>query len=285
MDDTSILPPNSKAIPLTKGKFAIVDEADYDWLMQSKWFCSERGYALKRRTDRKTGEGMHRILTNPPKGMMPDHINGDRLDNRRSNLRVVNALQNAQNRGKNKNSVSMYKGVSWKVENNKWQARIRIVGKQHHIGLYDTELEAAQAYDQAAKLQHGQYARLNNVPEPKVFCGEIPVVDKDEILFAIQDAIANCGDDGHGIRRAGYCFSANEAAAAAMQVVRPYLRSPEPVSISLEVRKAISQPLDILWGYCQSALTLDKDSELQEWAKGLIERVGKLDKAWSEYVD
>jgi hypothetical protein len=146
--------------------------------MQSKWFLSERGYALRTTKNRVSGVSMHRMLLDPPKGMMSDHINGVRLDNRRCNLRIVNALQNAQNKANHKNSRSKYRGVAWKVENDKWQARIRVVKKQYHIGLYDTELEAAAAYNNAAILHHGDYSRLNVLPEgymPPKQSGECPL--------------------------------------------------------------------------------------------------------------
>jgi len=159
--------PEFRQIPLTNGGYALVYSGDYEWLMTYKWFRSERGYALQtsKRVGKNSGAGMHRVILNPPKGMVTDHINGDRLDNRRSNLRIADHLQNAQNRGKNKNSRSKYKGVAWKVENNKWQARIRIGTGQHHLGLYDTEEDAAHAYNVAAILHHGNYKRLNVLPE------------------------------------------------------------------------------------------------------------------------
>ncbi len=156
-----------KEIPLNTGAVTIVDEADYDRLMKFKWRISDKGYAMRTQTDKGKASGvlMHRMLLDPPKGFMADHINGDRLDNRRCNLRLATALENARNRTNNHNSRSKYKGVAWKVENNKWQARIRIVGKQHHIGLFDTEEDAAYAYNEAAKLQHGDFSRLNVLPE------------------------------------------------------------------------------------------------------------------------
>ena len=168
---------DTKQIPLGNGAFALVDTADFEWLMESKWFLSERGYALRRRPNRKSGEGMHRVLLDPPKGMISDHINGNRLDNRRCNLRLATPLQNSQNRGRNKVSTSLYKGVCWKVENNKWQARIRVNGKQSHIGLYETEADAARAYNAAAILNHGDYSRLNVIPGDPAPCkpDECPV--------------------------------------------------------------------------------------------------------------
>lgn len=155
--------PNS--IPVFDGAEALVDSGDYDRMMKYKWHLSSKGYAIRSVPGKSSGITMHRMIMDPPKGVMVDHINGQVLDNRRSNLRIVNALQNAQNRKKNVRSRSMYKGVSWKVANGKWQARIRVENKQFHIGLYDTELEAAVAYNNAAKLQHGVYSRLNVLPE------------------------------------------------------------------------------------------------------------------------
>jgi len=172
-----------KEIPLNKGAVTIVDESDYERLMKFKWRISEKGYAMRTQVDKGKASGvlMHRMLLDPPKGFMADHINGDRLDNRRCNLRLANALENSRNRANNHNSRSKYKGVAWKVENNKWQARIRIVGKQHHIGLFDTEEDAAYAYNQAAKLQHGDFSRLNVLPDnyvPPVDSGECPLCHK-----------------------------------------------------------------------------------------------------------
>lgn len=169
-----------KEIPLNKGAVTIVDEGDYDRLMKYKWRISEKGYAMRTQVDKGKASGilMHRMLLDPPKGFMADHINGDRLDNRRCNLRIANALENSRNRANNHNSRSKYKGVAWKVANNKWQARIRIVGKQHHIGLFDTEEDAAYAYNQAAKLQHGDFSRLNILPDnyvPPVGSGCCPL--------------------------------------------------------------------------------------------------------------
>lgn len=157
----------SRQIALTNGGYTLVDAADYEWLSRYTWYRSGKGYALQssKRPGKNSGVAMQRVILQPEKGMFADHINGDRLDNRRCNLRVVTKLQNAQNRGNNWNSLSKYKGVAWKVENNKWQARIRINLKQYHIGLYDTEEEAAAAYNQAAILHHGQYARLNMLPD------------------------------------------------------------------------------------------------------------------------
>lgn len=161
----------TKEIELTRGKVAIVDDVDFDWLNQWKWYCSERGYAARRTYDKGHREmvRMHRVIINAVEGEFVDHINCDQLDNRRSNLRIVNVRQNQWNRGANKGGSSGYKGVSYHKVSGKWCAQI--VGqhegknKKHWLGSYQTEEEAAKAYDAAATLMHGEYVKLN-FPNP-----------------------------------------------------------------------------------------------------------------------
>lgn len=99
-----------------------------------------------------------------PDGMQTDHINGDRLDNRRANLRICNGMENARNRGVSARHIeipSRYKGVSWERRAARWQAQIGCDGKKFHLGLFATEEEAARAYDAKARELHGDFARLN----------------------------------------------------------------------------------------------------------------------------
>ena len=112
-----------RTIPLGKGRAAIVDASDYDWLMQWKWTVTSKGYAY--RTSKKDGKSaaMHRLILDTPKGMVSDHINGNRLDNRRANLRICTHAGNSQNKGVSRHT-SVYKGVASKEDNNIWQARI-----------------------------------------------------------------------------------------------------------------------------------------------------------------
>ncbi len=144
---------------LNKGEATLIDPSDAEWLSKFTWHITDKGYA--RYTAPNGGVFMHKLILNTPKGMVSDHINGDRLDNRRCNLRIVTKHQNSQNRAANKPISSKYKGVGWKIDNNKWQARIRINLKQYHIGLYDSEDEAAEAYNAAALRHHGDHSRLN----------------------------------------------------------------------------------------------------------------------------
>ena len=97
---------------------------------------------------------------NPPLGMQVDHINGDRLDNRRENLRIVTNWQNQMNRGMTINNSSGYKGVRLR-RSGKWEAQIRVNKKAIFLGRFYDKLDAAHAYDDAAKKYFGEFARLN----------------------------------------------------------------------------------------------------------------------------
>jgi hypothetical protein len=106
----------------------------------------------------------HFIIGDPPPGMVVDHINGDRLDNRRANLRFCTLAQNKQNSRPYRGGTSRYKGVSWKRTGKgtgKWLARIRVDGKDIHLGFHKEEEEAAKAYDTAAIRYYGEFARTN----------------------------------------------------------------------------------------------------------------------------
>ena len=97
-----------------------------------------------------------------PYGMVVDHINHDGMDNRRANLRAATHAQNTYHRKKRSGATkSKYKGIHWRKENKKWVARIMFEGKRIHLGSFHTEIEAAKAYDRAAKKYHGEFASLN----------------------------------------------------------------------------------------------------------------------------
>jgi len=155
-------------VQLTQGKIALIDDIDAD-LAKFKWcyhyIHSENCY-VERKFNKKNYY-MHRVilermLSHPiDAGMFSDHINGNGLDNRRSNLRIVTQSQNQHNRKRNaKNRSSIYKGVT-KINENKWIAKIKFDRLQREIGTFETEIDAAMAYDQAARIQFGEYARLN----------------------------------------------------------------------------------------------------------------------------
>lgn len=106
---------------------------------------------------------LHRYLVSPLNGYFVDHINGDSLDNRLHNIRIVTYSENNRNTKSNKNTSSKYKGVSWLKESKKWRAAINIDGKKISLGCFVSESDAAIAYNEAAKKYHGEFARLNNL--------------------------------------------------------------------------------------------------------------------------
>jgi len=148
-------------IPLTRGRFTIVDAADYEWLGAHKWFASLRKHTFYAcRNGGRTLLLMHRVIMEPPKGMVVDHINGNGLDNRRSNLRVCTNAQNVRN-SRPKGSTSRFKGVYHREDMRKWCARIYHAGRQVHLGNFEDERQAARAYDRKALELFGEYAYLN----------------------------------------------------------------------------------------------------------------------------
>jgi len=161
----------AKEIPLTKGYVAIVDDEDYDFLMQWKWQVScyrQYVYATHSRFNKK-GLNMHgiileKIIGRPLiKGEMTDHIDGDTLNNRRNNLRLATNTQNQWNGKTPKTNTSGYKGVHRYKKTDKWASYMRQNGKKVFIGIFDTPEEAAIAYNRAIIMRSGEYARLNEV--------------------------------------------------------------------------------------------------------------------------
>ncbi len=157
-------PPNDEVryIALTKGKFAIVDKADYEWLSEYTWQAAHNGTKFYATTKKKRNGTiwMHRLIMNAPKGMVVDHINGNGLDNRRCNLRLCTRQQNAYN-SKRCKGTSKYKGVHFERATGKWRATITCKGEHYNLGLYDNEVEAARAYDRKAIELFGEFAYLN----------------------------------------------------------------------------------------------------------------------------
>jgi hypothetical protein len=159
-----------RRIYLGQGIFTIVEPEDYYRFNDFHWSAKIKGpsiYAV-RFIGCKNGSkiiSLHREIANPAGKLLVDHRNGNTLDNRRDNLRLATQAQNAHNsRKRNIACSSKFKGVSFhksKYGGKHWQAYISIAGRRIHLGIYMTELEAAKAYDAAARKYHGEFARLN----------------------------------------------------------------------------------------------------------------------------
>lgn len=156
-----------KEISLTLGKVALVDDDDYERIVRHKWqfYPYNAGYAV-RKGSKRNGEPrtvrMHREIMNAPKGVQIDHINGNGLDNRKSNLRFANTQQNAFNREKpSVNCSSKYKGVLKRRDDSNWVVRIKYNNRQFHLGTYQSETYAAAVYNVAAHIMFGSYCRIN----------------------------------------------------------------------------------------------------------------------------
>ena len=160
-------------ILLTQGKSALVDAADFPELSRHRWHASEnrrggRPYAVRYvRVDGRSRKIMiHRLLAGDPPGLDVDHANQDPLDDRRSNLRPATQLDNCANQGnrrRRRGTTSRWKGVSRQARGKPWQASICRACRRHHLGTFDTEGEAAWAYDAAARILFGPFARPNGL--------------------------------------------------------------------------------------------------------------------------
>jgi hypothetical protein len=163
-----------KEIKLTKGKISLVDEIDYNWLSKYNWQYNEtNGYAFRLSKQEDDGSNynrhkrrkiyMHKVINNTSNGFQTDHINGNRLDNRRVNLRTVTNRQNQQNRSIDCRNNSGYKGVHFFKRDSNWQAYITYNGKRKHLGYYSNSKLAGIVYNCVAKILFGEYANLNKI--------------------------------------------------------------------------------------------------------------------------
>lgn len=147
-------------IPLginAKDGYATVDRADA-WLAKYQWYKNHYGYAVSDTLGKS--KGMHRIILEVPDGLDADHIDRNRLNNRRSNLRIATRGQNLHNKTKLCTNTTGYKGVCYDKSRGKYMATIN----GRYIGRYPTPEQAAQAYNIKAKELHGEFALLNDIP-------------------------------------------------------------------------------------------------------------------------
>lgn len=154
-----------KTIKLTQEKVTLVDEDDYERVSKYKWCASNSGngtyYGYRKDTNGKTVL-MHRFIMNVTDAdILVDHENHDTLDNQKLNLRVCTKTNNNRNKSPHSNSTSKYLGVSWDKSRNKWKSNIYVNKRLLFLGRFNSEEDAAKAYDVVAIREFKQYANLN----------------------------------------------------------------------------------------------------------------------------
>ena len=154
-----------KTIPLSKGMNAIVDDDDSDAVSAFAWCLHSRGYAVRKGPRDSSGKRavilMHRSILSATPGTEVDHINGNRLDNRRSNLRFATSSQNHANQKLSSKNTTGAKGVSFNRKSGRYYAEIHLNHRKKFLGSFSSIASASAAYDAAARLYFGDFARTN----------------------------------------------------------------------------------------------------------------------------
>ena len=189
------------------GRVALVDDRDYELVSQHKWYVRESQATPTRRATgpyaiANTGRGranrrvtsMHVLIMGMP-GI--DHINHDGLDNQRHNLRPANHGQNGANQRAQEGRSSQYKGVSWEKRRNSWRAFIKVSQEYRSLGNYASEVEAAYAYDTAAREAFGEFACTNFPEGPTRAMLDQWQAERAQRLAAVAAALEAARFEGH----------------------------------------------------------------------------------------
>lgn len=159
-----------KEIQLTQGKKALVDDQDYEALMSSgyTWYAMKRehtyyAYGYNKESKENRYALMHRLIMCPPKNLTVDHVDKNGLNNTRANLRIASMSQQTQNTRLCKDSSTGYKGTSFVKKKGKYRAYITVKGHFKSLGYYEHSMDAAKAYNEAAKKYFGEYACPNQI--------------------------------------------------------------------------------------------------------------------------
>jgi hypothetical protein len=156
-----------KEIKLTQNKVALVDDADFEYLNQWKWYATykrNKWYARRTTSNPRMTIHMHRVIMKTPSNLEVDHIDHDSLNNQKHNLRNCSNIQNQRNQRNQIGCSSKYKGVSFNRLTGKWEAYINVNCRRIYLGLHKTELEAAKKYNDNAILHFGEFANINHIP-------------------------------------------------------------------------------------------------------------------------
>ncbi len=147
-----------KEIPVSRGYHALVDDEDYEQLIQRKWsYCC--GYAVARWNMKMIK--MHRMILGAKPGEQIDHVNLNKLDNRRGNLRMASVYDQARHHPRMKTNKTGFKGIYWRKSRSCWVAVIKVAGRRMYLGHFQDKIEAARAYDLGAILHFGEFAVTN----------------------------------------------------------------------------------------------------------------------------
>ena len=159
----------AKEIQLTQGKVALVDDDMFDYLNQWKWFAAKNHNNFYAVTNWKIFKGkqhrifMHRLIMNPEKGMIIDHLDRCGLNNQKNNLRICTKCENSRNRGLNLNNKTGFKGVYYIKFLNKYRVQIQSNKIKYHLGYFIDIKEAINTYNEAAIKFHKEFANLNKI--------------------------------------------------------------------------------------------------------------------------
>lgn len=139
----------------------LIDNEDIQMLKEYTWYLHKNGYIISN-TGSKNGIKIHRLIMNAPEDKVVDHISHNKLDNRKSNLRICTQSENTMNKSKHKNNTSGVTGVGWYKKYNKWRARIDVNKKSILLGYFDTYEEAVESRRKAEIKYFGEYRNKNN---------------------------------------------------------------------------------------------------------------------------
>lgn len=171
-------------------KIVLVDDNDAQLVSGVTWRITDRGYVRGSTGGRR--EFLHRLIVAAMPGQLVDHINGDKLDNRRCNLRIATHAENMRNRRVSRSGV---KGAKWKPRDRKWEASIKVNRRDIFLGHYQSKTEAMRAYDAAARFYHGPFARTNFPGEEAASAdtlrARLPPASRSGYLGVYKDTRAN----------------------------------------------------------------------------------------------